>query len=277
MEPRSYSPNPTGVQFVALSYGRSTGSVVVDSSLPLSDVDARLNTGVLGYGRTFALFGRSALATVGVPYVWGNVSGNVGENRREITRSGLGDARLRLAMNLIGGPALTPHDFARRHPQPTLGTSITISAPVGQYDPQRLINVGSNRWAIKPELGVSFPLGRWYLEAYGGAWFFTENDEFFGGARRKQDPIVGIQSHIVYMMRQGFWAAFDATAFRGGRTTVNDTHNADLQSNTRVGLTLSIPASDGHSVKLVWTHGLTTRLGADFQTIGVAWQYTSID
>jgi hypothetical protein len=277
MEPRSYSPNPTGVQFIGLAYGRSTGGVVLDPSLPITDANAHLNTGLLGYGRTFSLFERSAIATIGMPYLWGNVSGSVGEDRREITRSGLGDARLRLAVNLIGGPALRPSEFARRRPQPTLGASLTISAPVGQYDPQKLINIGAHRWGFKPELGFSFPLERWYLELYGGAWFFTENDEFFGGSRRKQEPIASIQSHIVYMMRPSFWAAFDATAFRGGRTTVNGTRNADLQSNTRVGLTLSFPAGKGHSVKLVWTHGLTTRVGADFQTIGVAWQFVSVD
>src|SRR4051812_15439418 len=77
MEPRSYSPNPTGIQFLALAYGRTTGGVVTDASLPVTDIDARLNSGSVGYGRTFALFARSALATVGVPYIRGDVAGNV--------------------------------------------------------------------------------------------------------------------------------------------------------------------------------------------------------
>src|SRR4030095_2451947 len=149
LEPRAYSPNPTGVNFLVLGYGRSTGDVLFDASAPVSDVHARLNSGVGGYGRTFALFDHSATATVVVPYVWGDVAGNVGENRREVSRSGLGDARLRLSINLIGGPALTPVEFSKRTPQTTLGVSLTVVPPVGQYDPAKLINLGSNRWALK--------------------------------------------------------------------------------------------------------------------------------
>jgi hypothetical protein len=274
MEPRSYSPNPTGIQFLALAYGRMTGNVLTDPSLPITDVDARLNSGSVGYGRTFALFGRSALVTVGVPYVRGDISGNVGEAQREITRSGLADARLRVSMNLIGGPALPPQEFARRTPQTTLGMSLTVVPPVGQYDPDKLINLGANRWAFKPELGVSYPYDRWYFEAYVGVWLFTDNDEFFGGSRREQDPISSLQTHVVYTWRPRLWLAFDANYYRGGRTTVNGARNANLQGNTRVGVTVSVPAGAQQSLKLTWTDGVTTRIGSDFRTLGVAWQYT---
>jgi hypothetical protein len=274
MEPRSYSPNPTGIQFLALAYGRTTGGVVTDASLPITDIDARLNSGSVGYGRTFALFGRSALVTGGVPYVRGDVSGNVREARREITRSGLADARLRVSMNLIGGPALTPQEFARRRPQTTFGMSLTVVPPTGQYTADKLINLGAHRWAFKPELGVSHPHARWYFEAYAGVWLFTANDEFFGGSRRAQDPITSLQTHIVYTLRPRLWLAFDANYYRGGRTTVNGARNADLQSNSRVGLTLSVPVGAKQSLKLAWTDGATTRIGSDFKTLGVAWQYT---
>lgn len=276
MEPRSYSPNPTGVQFLALAYGRSTGNVLTDPSLPITDIDARLNSGIVGYGRTFALFGRSAIATVGLPYVRGDISGNVGEDRREITRSGLADARLRVSTNLIGGPALTPQEFARRTPQTTLGMSLTVVPPAGQYNPDKLINIGANRWAFKPELGVSYPHDRWYFEAYAGVWLFTDNDEFFGGSRREQDPITSLQTHIVYTLRPRLWLAFDANYYRGGRTTVNGARNADLQGNSRVGLTASVPVGAEQSLKLTWTHGVSTRIGSDFTTVGAAWQYTWI-
>jgi hypothetical protein len=276
MEPRSYSPNPTGIQFLALAYGRRTGGVVTDASLPVTDIDAGLNSASVGYGRTFSLFGRSVLATVGVPYVGGDVSGNVGEARREITRSGLADARLRGSMNLIGGPALSPQEFARRKPQTTLGMSLTVVPPVGQYDPDKLINLGANRWSFKPELGVSYPHNRWYFEGYLGVWLFTVNDDFFGGSRREQDPITSLQTHIVYTLRPRLWLAFDANFYRGGRTTVDGARKADLQSNSRVGLTASVPVGAKQSLKLTWTDGATTRIGSDFTTLDVAWQYTWI-
>lgn len=277
LEPRSYSPNPTGVQFLALAYTRSTGGVLLDPSLPLTNVEARMNAGAVGYGHTFGLFGRSAIASLALPYVWGKVAGEIGDDQREVSRSGVADVRVRLGMNLLGGPALRAPDFARRRPQTTLGISLTAIGPSGQYDSQKLINIGSHRWSLKPELGLSYPHGRWYFEGYAGVWMFTENDEFFGGLARKQDPITSLQAHVVYTVRPQLWLAFDANYYRGGTTTTNGVRGPDLQSNTRVGITISVPAGARQSLKLSWSDGVATRLGSDFTTLGVAWQYTWFD
>jgi hypothetical protein len=272
MEPRSYSPSPTGLNFLVLAAGRSTGGVLFDASLPVTDAKANLNSLTAGYGRTFAIFGRAASGLLAVPYVWGTVSGNVGENSGEINRSGLADARLKLSINLIGAPAMNPAEFARRKPATTLGASLSIAPPVGQYDAEKLINIGSNRWAFKPELGISHPLGRWYLEGYAGVWLFAANTNYYGGVHRTQDPIAAYQAHVSYTLRPRAWLAFDATYYSGGRTTVGDTRNADLQANSRIGLTLSLPVGASQSVKFSGSSGATTRVGADFQTVGIAWQ-----
>ncbi len=273
LEPRAYSPSPVGTHFFVLAAGRSTGGVLFDPSLPYTDVHARLSAGAAGYGQTFGLFNHSASVALAVPYVRGSASGNVGEDTREVHRSGLADASLRLSVNLIGGPALTPAQFARRTPRTTLGASLTVVAPVGQYDPARLINIGANRWALKPELGLSHPIDRWYLEVYAGVWLFTDNTEFRGDNRREQRPIATFQAHASYTIRPRLWLALDATYYAGGRTTVNGTHKADRQENSRVGLTLSVPAASHQSLKFSWSEGATTRIGGDFRTLGLAWQY----
>lgn len=277
LEPRAYAPNPIGANFLALAIVNSTGEVLLDPALPLSDVQADLNSGALGYVHTFGLFDRSANAALALPYVRGDVAGNVGEERREVWRSGLGDVRLRLSMNLIGGPALTPAEFAQREPQWTLGTSLTIVAPSGQYMPDKLVNIGSNRWSFKPELGVSFPMGHWTLEAYAGLWLFTDNDNFFGGSLREQDPVKSFQAHVAYTFRPRLWLAFNANYYTGGRTIVDGTPGGEILANSRIGLTLSIPGGARQSWKFNWSEGLTTRLGGDFRTIGVSWQYLWFD
>jgi hypothetical protein len=94
-----------------------------------------------------------------LPYSRADVSGDLFEQQRAVTRSGLGNPRLRLAINLFGGPAVNREEFAIREPSTALGMSLTIVAPFGQYDSNRLINLGSNRWAVKPEIGVHQPLG----------------------------------------------------------------------------------------------------------------------
>jgi hypothetical protein len=277
LEPRAYSPNPTGANFVLAAYSRSQGDVVLDPSLPIQNVSAALNITTLGYGRTFGLFGRSANAAIAVPYVWGAVSGQVQETARRVTRSGLSDSGLRLAVNLVGGPALPPREFAGRPASTTLGASLALQAPTGQYDPAKLINLGSNRWGFKPELGLSIPHRRWFLETYGGVWFYTANPDFFGDVRRTQDPILSLQAHVVYGLRPRLWLAGDATFYAGGRTTVGNARNSDEQRNSRLGLTLAVPVSRHHSAKASWTTGFTTRAGGSFNTLTVAWQYLWLD
>ena len=277
LEPRAYSPSPSGVNFLGLAYLRSTGGVAVDPSLPLENVSAEVNTASLAYARTFGLLGRSASIGFVLPYSRADVSGDVLEQQRAVTRSGLADPRLRLAVNLFGGPALNREEFAAREPSTTLGASLTVVAPFGKYDSDRLINLGSNRWAFKPEIGVYQPLGPWSLELYGGAWFYTDNDDFFGGVRREQEPIATLQAHVGYTFRPGLWLAADATYYAGGQSTVNGVHNDDRQENTRVGLTFSLPVAQGHSLKLNWSEGVTERIGTNFTTFGVTWQYTWFD
>src|SRR6476661_4627183 len=106
MEPRAYVPAPIGVNFAQLAFVHTSGGIAVDPSLPLDNVEARLNAATLGYLRTFSMFGHAASVGGGLPYVWGNVEGDVFEARRSVTRSGIGDVRARIAVNLFGGPAL---------------------------------------------------------------------------------------------------------------------------------------------------------------------------
>src|SRR5205814_3267899 len=132
----------------------SSGDVLFDPSLEVTDAQARIDTVMLGYVRTFGLLGRSASLGVLLPYVQGSLSGALAGVPTRVYRSGVADARLRLAVNMLGGPALTRGKFAARAPTAALGASLSVVAPTGQYGPSRLINIGSNRWAFKPELGL---------------------------------------------------------------------------------------------------------------------------
>jgi len=278
MEPRAYSSSPTGANFLVLGYGRSTGDVLFDATLPLTDVNASLNAGILGLGRTFGIAGRLALLTAALPYSWGDIEGRVFEDARRVTRSGLVDPRVKLSVNLLGPPAMSPKEFVRAPKQTVIGASVTAVIPVGQYDPAKLINLGTNRWAFKPEVGVSHPEGRWDLDAYAGVWLFSENDAFFpGAATRRQDPIVAIQGHASYTFKPRAWAAFDATWYGGGKAKVDNGVPSSRLSNTRFGATLAWPLGRQQSVKIAYGLGAWTRVGSDFRTLAIAWQYLWMD
>jgi hypothetical protein len=277
LEPRAYSPVPIGTNFLLAGFQHTTGRVATDPSLPISNLRAAIGADLLAYSRSFALAGQTASAAALLPYLRGQFSGDVGDESREVSRSGAGDLRLRLAVNLLGGRALTPEEFVRQEPETILGASLTVVAPTGQYEPARLINAGSNRWAIKPEIGLSQPLGNWFADAAAGAWLYTDNTDFFGGNDRSQAPLWNFQVHGGYYFRPGLWLAADATYYTGGSTSLNGVDKDDAIAVARYGLTLSIPLVDAVSMKFSWSTGLVRHGSGDFDTFGLTLQYRWFD
>jgi len=273
LEPRAYSPSPIGTNFLVSGFSDTSGTVSLDPSLPITGVKSKINTYIFGYQHAFDLLGRSASAAIVAPYYSGELKGQLETQNDRLTRSGLADMRIRLAANLFGGPALTPAEFKRRYPHTALGVSLMIVAPTGQYDSQRLTNISSHRWAFKPEIGLSQPLGNWFAEAYAGAWVFTDNDDYFRGQVRSQDPIYTLEVHGGYTFRPGLWLAADATYYMGGRTSINGVPADDYQKSSRFGVTMSVPIAPGFAVKLAWSRWLSGRVAVHYQTVGVMLQY----
>jgi len=277
LEPRAYAAAPTGLHFVVAGAGRSSGGVVVDPSLPLEDAHATVGTAIIGAATTFSLFGRTALALGVLPIAHAEATGRIGEDARSATRTGLADPRFKLSVNLLGGRAMKPSEFVRSQRNTIVGVSLSVISPGGQYDSQKLVNLGANRWAFKPEFGASHAIRRWTIDGYAGVWYFTTNDSFYpGGSVRTQDPVLALQAHGSYTVRRGLWVAVDGTWYAGGTTTVDGADKGDFQRNSRLGATVSLPIGTRQSAKVAYSTGATTRIGADFNTIAVSWQYTWI-
>jgi hypothetical protein len=273
LEPRAYSPSPTGTTFIVVSATRSAGGVFTDPSAPLTNVDAEIGVLGLGVGRVFALMGRSVLVLGLVPIAWGEARGDVGQDRREASRRGLADPRVKFSMILRGSRPMTPAEFMRAPRRPILGASLTVVSPIGQYEATKLVNLGSHRWSFKPEIGWSIPAGRWTFDTYAGVWFFTDNDSYYPGfSRRHQAPVVAIQGHVSYTLGRRAWVAVNGTWYGGGQLTVDGAHSLDPYRNTRLGATWAVPLGSRQSIKLSYSAGAATRIGADFRTITAAWQ-----
>jgi hypothetical protein len=277
MEPRAYSPSPIGTNFLVAAYARTTGRISFDASLPITGVEATINSAFFAYDRTFDLLGQTASIAIALPYAAGEVSGNVGGQGKKVSPSGPGDLTLRLAENLVGSPALTPAEFKERAPGTSLGVSLVVVAPTGNYDAQRLINISSHRWAVKPEMGLSQPIGDWFLDASAGVWLFGDNNDFLSGNVRSQDPLWNFQLHGGYYFRPGLWLSVDGAYYTGGLTSVNGMSGNNTVVASRYGLTLSLPLPDGLSLKLAWSNWLTARNSGNYETVGLALQYRWFD
>ena len=274
LAPRAYANAPVNGTFLVLGFGVSHGGVVSDPTLPVTDVSATVETPSVGVARSFSLFGRTAQAFGALPYSWADVSGKVLEESRSISRSGLSDMQFRMSVLVRGAPAVSLLEFAKAPRRTILGASLTVLAPTGEFFPNKLINLGTNRWSFKPEFALSQPFReRWLLDAYGGVWFFTANNSFYPGAAIKtQEPIGTFQWHVSYNFTRQLWAAVDATYYFGGRTTIQGVEGNDLLSNSRAGGTLVVPVGKRHSVKLAVSRGAIIRYGANFTTYSFGWQ-----
>ena len=274
LDPRAYARVPVDATLLVSGFSVSHGGVVSDVSLPLTDVHATVETPSLGIARTFSLFGLTAQAFAALPYSWAQLSGNLVGQANETTRAGLSDMRIRVSVLVRGAPAANVLEIAKARRRRILGASLTVGAPTGQFFPDKLINLGTNRWTVKPEFALSQPIAeRWLLDTYAALWVFTANNSFYPGTWvRTQSPIGAFQAHISYSFRPLAWAAFDATYYVGGRTTIQGVANDDRQSNSRIGATLALPVGRRHSVKLAVSRGAIIRYGADFSTISLGWQ-----
>jgi hypothetical protein len=274
LEPKAYSASPVGAMFLVAGYSRSSGSVLTDPTLPLTDVDARINGVPLAFGYTFGLFGRLALVTAAVPVAWGDVSGKVFEEARSVSRSGLTDSRVKFSWNFVGNPAMGVRAFAKAPSKVIVGTSLTVVTPTGQYDGTKLINLGTNRWAFKPEVGVSVPKGHWDFDAYLGVWLFADNPDFFpGGVARSQDRVIALQGHASYTIKRRMWVAVDATWYQGGSAQAGTGAPSPDMNNARLGATFSLPVGQRQSFKVAYSGGLLVRTGTNFRSLSIGWQW----
>jgi hypothetical protein len=276
LDPRAYLRIPTGTTtaFTGLSF--SSGRVVTDPTIPIENIKAKVQALSFGFSHSFNFLGKTSQALLVLPYSWAQVSGDVGEQYQEISRSGMADMRLRLTTLLIGGDAGTLQEIRTSSKKTILGLGINVVAPTGQFYSDKLINLGANRWAFRPELALSQPLGkRWQADFYSGIWLFTRNNSFFPGSSvRGQKPMGAFQAHISYNITPLLWVAFDATYYLGGTSSVDDIYNDDRQENSRVGVTLVIPTGKLSSLKLASSTGGIVRIGQDFTTISLGWQKT---
>jgi len=275
LTPRAYWPTPKGTKVVTFAYQHSTGDILFDPSLPIVGVDSRINLTQFSYLQTINLAGRTANVQFNVPYSWGTTSGVVEGVDRSRYVAGWADARARLSVNLLGAPTMDPAEFQRLRadPKPMVGVSLQVSALTGGYESDKLINLGANRWAIKPALGYIHPVTKtWLTEVELGTWFFGDNDEFLG-TTREQDPIVSGEFHLIKRIRPGFWLSLDLNYYYGGRTTVDGDSKTDLQRNSRAGLTLTVPWKRKHAIRVSASTGTVTTSGGDYDMFSVLYAY----
>ena len=273
LEPRAYAALPKNLNAIVLVYGLSSGNVLTDPTSPIADFKITAHTAIGAYVRTFALGNKLARIQVGVPFAY--MVGKLQIDGRDTTgtRLGFGDARIRLGINLIGTPPIDKKDFRQYTQKTIVGVSLVTSVPTGLYYKERRINLGSNRWGFKPEIGISKRFDRIYAEAYMGVWFFTLNNQYLVTKTLEQKPVFNAQAHASYYFKNLMWVSLNTTWFSGGKTLIDDVSAGNLLDNWRLGGTWAFPVAKGHSLKLQFHVGAFTATDYDYDIVSIGYQF----
>jgi len=274
LEPRRWSHLPTGKNFAGGGYAYTEANILFDPVLRIEDVDMELHTWAVKYIRTFELFQKSARVDFAQGYQEGRWTGLVDGVPSSIKRSGLSDSLLRFAINLYGAPPLEGKEFAAYRAkvdvETIVGTALVVQLPTGDYMDDKLINLGTNRFTFRPQLGVVHNWGKWSMELTGAVWLYTDNNDFFNGNRLEQDPLYTIQTHLIYTFRPGFWTAASAGYGYGGKSTVSGVEKNDRRENLAWAFSFGFPITRQLGVKVIYLATRTQEsIGQDTDSIAV--------
>jgi hypothetical protein len=214
---------------------------------PGADIEATLVLG--GYAHTFTLFGRSAMGAVLVPM--GRISAEAtaaGQTLGESAR-GFGDPTLELDVNLIGPPVQKNLvDPLRYEPGFSLDLIVDLAIPIGEYEEDRSLNLGQNRWYGRVGAPIVWQLGPWVpgrratLELLPAVWLFGENDDYFAGAL-ETDPLLQLDAHLTRDFTETLWGSLDGAWYQGGQASVDGVDGEELD-NLAFGFTLGYQISE---------------------------------
>ncbi len=273
LEPRSLTNIPVGTNFIAAGYSYTRGDILLDPAIPIEDLNANLNIFLGAYVRSINFFGLSSKIDVIVPYAIGDWTGLVEGVDAATSRSGFGDIRVRLSVNMLGAPALNGSQFVEYNQKTIFGMSLQMILPTGQYFPDKLINLGSNRLTFKPQIGMSNKTGKWIFEGYMSAWLFLKNSDFYGGNILNQNPLLAIKIHVIRSLPKRMWVAGSIGYGIGGRTIVNDDERDARISALRLGITYAVPIKVHHAIKFNFNSGIRFEQGPDFDSFNILYQY----
>ena len=253
-EPHKWNHLPVGINFAGVGYAYSEADIFLDPTLLLEDVELELHTWAGKYIRTFELFARSARIDLTQAYQEGEWTGLLNGSPASTSRRGLSDTFVRLALNLYGAPPLKGKDFAvyraENKDETIIGVALAVRLPTGNYKDDKLLNLGKNRFAFRPQLGFIHSWGRWTVEATGEVAFYTKNDDFYNGNTLEQEPLYIIHGHLISSFNPGFWISASYGYDYGGEISINDVDKDDKKQDIGWVFSLAYPINRSSGIKV---------------------------
>jgi len=236
--PRVFWAVPVDTNVLTPMYFSLDSNYGFDNSLIVPNAKFDTNIFALMYTRAISVGGNLGSISVIVPGA--KVEASVGNlPRLQGESSGLGDITVMGVFSLMGAPAYTQEEFASYTPETIVDLLIAVTAPTGEYDAEKSINLSSNRWSVR----VGAPIMHFFstgpgnstsLEVQPSVTFFTDNDD----ALLEQSPLYKLEAHVTHDFTMMFWGSVDAIYTAGGETTVNGIEKDNSQRSLGLGVSL---------------------------------------
>jgi len=276
LEPRRWSHLPIGLNVLGVATSWTDGNIDFDPVLRIENGTFDMWVTAIGFTRSYEMFGKSARFDFHAPYARGRWEGLVDGIDTVVRRQGFMDPFMRFSVNLYGAPPLRGKEFVqyrREHPvDTTIGAAVGVILPFGDYNDQKLINLGNNRITIRPQLGVLHQHYKWQFELTGSVFLSQANDEFWNGNQLKRNPLWFSQGHIIYTFKPGWWASASVGYAYGGRSEINGVSKNDDQRTLYTSLSLGWPINAQQGLKLSYfTCDTHTATGSSYNSLIAAW------
>ena len=260
--------NVMSVQYLNMNL-QASDTVQFDPShyiYPAADVEADIF--ILSWARHMTLFDRPSILSANL------VGGSVGvEFDTSITppeflppgvvpgssfsqsASGYADPSVQLDVNLFGtSPINAIFDYLNYEPTWTLDAAFMLGVPLGQYDDDKVANLGLNRFygrvafPFKYHFRVFSPGYMSSLEVVPSVWLFTENDDFLG-QKLKNDPMLQVEAHWTHDFTRHFFGSLDLLYRNGFQSEIDGVNfGSDIKIGD-LGFTLNFSVTDNVTIR----------------------------
>ena len=169
--------------------------------------------------------------------------------------SGYADPSVQLDINLAGTtPLISTVDLVNYEPTWTVDAAVMLAFPVGEYDEDKLVNMGLNRWygrlalPIKYHFGVFSPGYMSSFELIPSVWIFEENDDFLGQTL-DNDPLWQIEAHLTRDFTGTFYGSLDLLYRSGFQSEIDGVEVGDEVDIGDFGFTLNFHVTDNLAIR----------------------------
>lgn len=278
--PRAYQLLPEGTNMLSAMYLSLQGNSTADPGKVYHGMDVDVNVAVLQFTKTIDVAGQQAGLFLVAPAGKIDAAFHFGLADRHAVSQGAGDAILGAVFGFYNSPSMPLAEYVTHRPGLAAGALVKLGLPTGTYDPDKLINLGSNRTWLQLGFPASYSLGASFVDPHLTTFeilpsvvVYGDNTDPFGPASvTGQAPLMMLEAHVTHNFNRAIWGSVDMLWEYGGETSTDGQWNGDTQRAFGMGLTGFLATGKTSGLKVSYGGTLSANAyGADGTMFRAIW------